>query len=66
MGLNYSPKLDTNGLIFTYQPGQTTLFNNFTASLAPDVAVPTKGAVIGPRRKNNEYTSKFLWDSNIL
>jgi len=59
MGLNYSPKLNTNGLVFTYQPGTTTLFNNFTASLAPDVAVPTKGAVIGPRRKNSEYTAVY-------
>ena len=65
MGLNYSPKLNTNGLVFTYQPGTTTLFNNFTASLAPDVAVPTKGAVIGPRRKNNEYTSIYDDTSSI-
>lgn len=50
MGLQYSPKLDTDGLIFTYQPGQTTIFNNFTASNAPDVSPPSQGCFTGPRR----------------
>ena len=59
MGLNYSPKLDTDGLIFTYQPGQTTIFNDFTSSLAPDTTTPVRGAVTGPRRKNSEYTSVY-------
>ena len=59
MGLNYSPKLDTDGLIFTYQPGQTTIFNNFTASLAPDVNPASRGSFIGPRRKNSEYTEVY-------
>jgi len=55
MGLNYSPKLNTDGLIFTHQPGQTTIFNNFTSSLAPDANTPVRGAVTGPRRKNIDY-----------
>jgi hypothetical protein len=46
-------------LMFMFQPGSTTLFNNFTSSLASDVAVPTKGAVIGPRRKNDEQTTVY-------
>jgi hypothetical protein len=46
-------------LMFMFQPGSTTLFNNFTSSLAPDVATPTNGAAIGPRRKNDQYTSSY-------
>lgn len=59
MGLNYSPKLDTEGLIFTYQPGQTTIFNNFTASSAPDVNSASRGSFIGPRRKNSTYPTVY-------
>lgn len=59
MGLNYSPKLDTNGLIFTYQPGQTTIFNNFTETLAPDVDPASRGAFIGPRRKSLNVSTVF-------
>jgi hypothetical protein len=60
MALNYGPILpNKENLIFTYQPGATTPFTSFTASLAPDVAVPTKGAVIGPRRVNDQYTSSY-------
>ena len=59
MGLQYSPKLDTDGLIFTYQPGQTTIFNNFTASNAPDVSPASQGCFTGPRRKNSEYTEVY-------
>jgi len=46
-------------LMFMFQPGSTTLFNNFTSSLAPDVAAPSNGAVIGPRRVNVDYTSTY-------
>lgn len=46
-------------LIFTYQPGTSTSFNDFTASLASDVATPTNGALTGPRRVNSEYTSSY-------
>lgn len=59
MALNYSPKLDTNGLLFTYQPGQTTIFNNFTASLAPDVNPASRGSFIGPRRKCDNAPTVF-------
>ena len=59
MGLNYSPKLNTDGLIFTHQPGQTTIFNNFTSSLAPDANAPIKGTATGPRRKNIDYQTIF-------
>ena len=65
MGLNYSPKLDTNGLLFTYQPGQTTIFNNFTASLASDVNPASRGSFIGPRRKSQQDPSVFDDQSNI-
>jgi hypothetical protein len=51
MGLQYAPRLDTDGLIFTYQPGQTTIFNNFTATNAPDVSPASNGCFTGPRRK---------------
>ena len=46
-------------LMFMFQPGSTTLFNNFTSSLAPDVAAPSNGAITGPRRVNTEYTSSY-------
>ena len=46
-------------LMFTFQPGSTTTFTNFTSSLASDVAAPTNGAATGPRRKNYEYTSTY-------
>ena len=46
-------------LMFMFQPGTTTLFNNFTSSLALDVAAPTNGALTGPRRVNTEYTSSY-------
>jgi hypothetical protein len=59
MGLNYSPKLNTEGLIFTYQPGQTTIFNNFTASSAPDVNSASRGSFIGPRRKSTDFPTVF-------
>ena len=59
MGLNYSPKLNTDGLIFTHQPGQTTIFNNFTSSLAPDANAPIKGTATGPRRKNVNFTAVY-------
>lgn len=59
MALNYSPKLDTDGLLFTYQPGQTTIFNNFTETTAPDVSSPTRGSFIGPRRKCNSAPTVF-------
>jgi hypothetical protein len=59
MGLQYSPKLDTDGLIFTYQPGQTTIFNNFTASNAPDVSPPSQGCFTGPRRKSTNASTIF-------
>jgi hypothetical protein len=49
------PKLaNKENLMFTYRPGGSTPFNNFTASLATDAAAPKKGAVQGPRRKNVE------------
>jgi hypothetical protein len=60
MALNYGPILpNKENLIFTYQPGATTPFTNFTASLAPDVATPSNGAVIGPRRKNADQTTVY-------
>ena len=72
MALNYSPKLDTNGLLFTYQPGQTTIFNNFTASLAPDVNPASRGSFIGPRRKSQNDPTVFddrdttYWGQSVL
>jgi hypothetical protein len=65
MGLNYSPKLDTDGLIFTYQPGQTTIFNNFTASNASDVSLPSQGYFTGPRRKAQNAPTVFDDQNNI-
>jgi hypothetical protein len=60
MALNYGPILpNKENLMFMFQPGSTTLFNNFTASLASDVAAPSNGAVIGPRRVNVDYTSTY-------
>jgi hypothetical protein len=54
------PKLaNKENLMFTYQPGGSTPFNNFTASLAEDAAAPKKGAVQGPRRVNPTYTSTY-------
>ena len=46
-------------LIFTYQPGTTTTFTNFTSSLAPDVSTPKNGTDIGPRRKNIDYPTVY-------
>jgi hypothetical protein len=65
MGLQYSPKLDTDGLIFTYQPSQTTIFNNFTASNAPDVNPASRGSFIGPRRKAQDAPTVFDDQINI-
>lgn len=60
MALNYGPILpNKENLIFTYQPGATTPFTNFTASLAPDAATPSNGAAIGPRRKNANQTTVY-------
>jgi len=60
MALNYGAVLpNKENLVFTYQPGTTTSFTNFTTLLASDVATPTNGAVIGPRRKNANYTSTY-------
>lgn len=60
MALNYGAVLpNKENLVFTYQPGATTPFTNFTASLASDVTTPSNGAVIGPRRKNNEQTTVY-------
>ena len=60
------PKLaNKENLMFTYQPGGSTPFNNFTASLAEDAAAPKRGTVQGPRRKNAEYTSTYD-DANPL
>ena len=57
------PKLaNKENLMFTYQPGGSTPFSNFTASLALDAAAPKKGAVQGPKRKNVEldvYDDKY-------
>jgi hypothetical protein len=54
------PKLaNKENLMFTYQPGGSTPFNNFTASLAPDAAAPKRGTVQGPRRVNYTYTSTY-------
>ena len=54
------PKLaNKENLMFTYQPGGSTPFNNFTASLAADAAAPKRGAVQGPRRVNDQYTSSY-------
>jgi hypothetical protein len=65
MGLQYSSKLDTDGLIFTYQPGQTTIFNNFTASNAPDVSPASQGCFTGPRRKAQDAPTVFDDQNNI-
>ena len=60
------PKLaNKENLMFTYQPGGSTPFSNFTASLAPDAAAPKRGAVQGPRRVNAQYTSTYD-DANPL
>ena len=60
MALNYGAVLpNKENLVFTYQPGATTPFTSFTASLASDVAAPSNGAVIGPRRVNVDYTSTY-------
>lgn len=60
------PKLaNKENLMFTYQPGGSTPFNNFTASLAADAAAPKRGAVQGPRRVNAQYTSTYD-DANPL
>jgi hypothetical protein len=60
MPTSSGPILPNKGnLMFTFQPGATTSFTSFTSSLAPDVAVPTKGAVIGPRRKNATQTTIY-------
>jgi hypothetical protein len=54
------PKLaNKENLMFTYQPGGSTPFNNFTASLATDAAAFKKGAVQVSRRKNQTYTSTY-------
>jgi hypothetical protein len=54
------PKLaNKENLMFTYQPGGSTPFSNFTASLAEDAAALKRGTVQGPRRKNAEYTSTY-------
>jgi len=62
MGLQYAPRLDTDGLIFTYQPGQTTIFNNFTASNAPDVSPASQGCFTGPRRKTTADGKNTVYD----
>jgi len=60
MGYSSGPILpNKENLIFTYQPGTSTSFNDFTSSLASDVATPTNGALTGPRRVNTEYTSSY-------
>ena len=60
MALNYGAVLpNKENLVFTYQPGTTTPFTNFTAYLAPDAASPSNGAVIGPRRKNVDYPENY-------
>lgn len=60
MGYSSGPILpNKENLIFTYQPGTSTSFNDFTASLASDVATPTNGVLTGPRRINSEYTSSY-------
>ena len=60
MALNYGAVLpNKENLMFMFQPGSTTLFNNFTSSLASDVAAPTNGAATGPRRVNDQYTSSY-------
>jgi hypothetical protein len=49
------PKLaNKENLMFTYQPGGSTPFSNFTASLDSDATAPKKGTVQGPKRKNVE------------
>jgi len=51
MGVSGGPKIPTDRLLATYQPGTTSyLTNNTTANFASDVATPFRGAVIGPRR----------------
>jgi hypothetical protein len=58
------PKLaNKENLMFTYQPGGSTPFSNFTASLATDAAAFKKGAVQGPRRKDLEYNTVYA-DTN--
>jgi len=60
MGYSSGPILpNKENLIFTYQPGTSTSFNDFTSSLASDVATPTNGVLTGPRRVNTDYTSSY-------
>jgi hypothetical protein len=61
MGISGGPKISTDNLLFTFQPGQTTSFGNFTSSLAPDTSV-NRGAAIGPRRVNEDYGN--VYDDN--
>jgi hypothetical protein len=55
MGISGGPKLpNMNNLLFTKQPGETTTFDtNVNTSFASDVATPSRGAVVGPRRTLN-------------
>ena len=60
MGYSSGPILpNKENLIFTYQPGTSTSFNDFTSLLASDVVAPTNGALTGPRRVNDQYTSSY-------
>lgn len=60
------PKLpNRNNLLFTKQPGATTIFDtNVTTSFAPDVATPSRGAVVGPRRTTNAGYGNAYEDFN--
>ena len=58
MGTRIGPKIPTNNLLFTLQPGNVTLFNeNCAVNLARDVVEPSRGRVIGPRRQTDFGTN---------